>query len=512
MRLSVVFSLVCCFVSQVFAQEIFSIEDEYEIIDPAPVYKGCQYRELENGITIPKQDSYGMNAFVKYECSDGFTLNGMSSSGCVNGLWITDLPECLEIEKPKVYCKPPKFLRGTYSPSGVKKYSVGSTITFKCRSKYYMKGTDTAKCMPNGEWDQIPVCKVPCPEPSVSPKGYYKSQAAQSEYFEAGHVIYYFCQPGYVLRGAKSVKCRDNGKWNEPAPKCEIDGCTKQNIQHGKVTSGGASYSVNAVISLSCDVGYYAIGQSSAKCMPNGQWDAQLRCADGCIAPRIKYMQLSPAPASGGNVYEIGHRIRFKCDVGYSSGTAREAECRGGNKWDRILPKCSILTARTGCPKPYLSEGLVLLTPKQYIYPYKAELEFECLPGFNMVGSAVSICRKGHGLKGGLDPLPPVCVRVECGAPGTPQNGKILGGIKKSYVYGDVVYFKCDSKNIMSGSDHITCQADGQFDGKPPICQPPSCKVECKYVKKRKCQCDALCRERRDCCYDFEQHCRKLFY
>ncbi|XP_077970491.1 complement decay-accelerating factor-like [Styela clava] len=84
MRLSIVFSLICCFVWQVFAQGVFSIE----------VDKECQYRQLVNGDITPTQISYGMDAVVQYACNEGYTLVGPTSSVCVIGIWTEDLPVC----------------------------------------------------------------------------------------------------------------------------------------------------------------------------------------------------------------------------------------------------------------------------------------------------------------------------------------------------------------------------------------------------------------------------------
>lgn len=129
-------------------------------------------------------------------------------------------------------------------------------------------------------------------------------------------------------------------------------------------------------------------------------------------------MQVYPVPVADGNVYEIGKSVNFRCDAGYYV-TETSAECRGNNRWDKTIPRCKLISdtdiaARIGCALPALTDGLVLKNEVLAVYPYKTQLEFQCEKGFNMIGSAVSICRKHlNGPLGGLDPSPPRCERKD---------------------------------------------------------------------------------------------------
>lgn len=92
------------------------------------------------------------------------------------------------------------------------------------------------------------------------------------------------------------------------------------------------------------------------------------------------------------------------------------------------------------------------------------QVNFTCMEGFMLVGSATSVCHKGtwsHTL--------PQC-KATCKDPGVPVNGKRKG---KSFVDGDTVEFTCDENFSLSGSSISRC-----LGGRWSVALP-ECKASC---------------------------------
>lgn len=61
----------------------------------------------------------------------------------------------------------------------------------------------------------------------------------------------------------------------------------------------------------------------------------------------------------------------------------------------------------------------------------------------------------------------PVCQLVDCGDPGTPENGFRIGS---KHEYGSEVSFSCDPGFQLSGSQTRSCQSSGRWSGTLPVC------------------------------------------
>ncbi|XP_075228633.1 sushi, von Willebrand factor type A, EGF and pentraxin domain-containing protein 1-like isoform X2 [Lycorma delicatula] len=66
----------------------------------------------------------------------------------------------------------------------------------------------------------------------------------------------------------------------------------------------------------------------------------------------------------------------------------------------------------------------------------------------------------------------PVCQRCYCGYPGYFPHGKIKGD---SYYYLDKIFYECDSDYKLVGSFDRQCLPDGKWSGKQPSCQADLC-------------------------------------
>ncbi|KAA0707135.1 Complement factor H H factor 1 [Triplophysa tibetana] len=131
---------------------------------------------------------------------------------------------------------------------------------------------------------------------------------------------------------------------------------------------------------------------------------------------------------------------------------------------------------RAQCSKPNF-EGNVVLSDKDIStndFPDGSKVTFVCITGYVAVGgrSRSVTCNGNKWTELALS-----CETVQCETPQVIENGRYDGqedpDIK--YVYGDGVYYKCNTGFNLIGSDVIKCSEDGKFQPEPPKCIVISC-------------------------------------
>ena len=60
-------------------------------------------------------------------------------------------------------------------------------------------------------------------------------------------------------------------------------------------------------------------------------------------------------------------------------------------------------------------------------------------------------------------------VKVSCGLPNAPRNGRVDTSAGTSF--GDVASYSCDTGYTLNGPAERTCQADGRWNGSVPTCE-----------------------------------------
>ncbi|XP_063014862.1 inactive serine protease PAMR1 [Melospiza melodia melodia] len=107
-------------------------------------------------------------------------------------------------------------------------------------------------------------------------------------------------------------------------------------------------------------------------------------------------------------------------------------------------------------------------------FKYGARVYFKCNAGYSLKGSRVAYCQ----LDGIWSTHHPQCVLEEknCSDPGGPLNGyrrvvEDTGVLNGRYAkIGTVIAFFCNNSYVLSGNEQRTCQEDGEWSGKQPIC------------------------------------------
>jgi len=151
------------------------------------------------------------------------------------------------------------------------------------------------------------------------------------------------CNPGFVLTGAETVKCR-NGVWTtrpQDFPVCAaIGSCDEGEVP--RISKNGfqqrKSHSVGTIFKYKCNKGYRLVGSSTAYCTPTG-WsvgEAPTCARPGCDAREllgdgIEYG--SSKAMFGGAVY------RFSCHPGSVMVGSSVVVCDGVG-WNTTKPAC----------------------------------------------------------------------------------------------------------------------------------------------------------------------------
>ncbi|XP_014341694.1 beta-2-glycoprotein 1 isoform X1 [Latimeria chalumnae] len=180
--------------------------------------KTCRFPgPLENG-QLHIFDLY-YKSFINFTCNEGYTLKGANKSQCLSdSKWSKGLPVCepVSCSFPKV----PKFGKVSLTiqrPGNVSFYN--DLVKYQCSLPLALIGNETVQCLANGNWSEIPVCKmVKCPYPPQIENGFRTFAVVRDyNYLET---MTYGCNLNYVLDGPREVRCEKAGKWST-MPTCK---------------------------------------------------------------------------------------------------------------------------------------------------------------------------------------------------------------------------------------------------------------------------------------------------
>ncbi|KAK9871008.1 hypothetical protein WA026_009968 [Henosepilachna vigintioctopunctata] len=171
---------------------------------------------LANGIVYG--NSYYFEDRVVYDCNEGYTLVGSTSSACSgSGEWIPSKPTCVAISTTTmvtiptvvslVTCRNPKPPRNMMRlGDSNERHFVGSTIRFGCVEGYRMLGNSVIRCSKIGRWTRLQgTCrKISCMEPNVS-----KQTKILGESYLYGDVVFIVCKNKVKYE----LKCSKDGNW-----------------------------------------------------------------------------------------------------------------------------------------------------------------------------------------------------------------------------------------------------------------------------------------------------------
>ncbi|XP_056128799.1 sushi, von Willebrand factor type A, EGF and pentraxin domain-containing protein 1 [Lampris incognitus] len=424
---------------------------------------------------------YQIGESVIITCNPGFHLAGSQKVNCgPDGQWQPQLPHCLPSDDTS--CKEPKAqLDNKFTIiSGLKhSYKHGDSLSFSCNGTYFLNGSTSSTCGPNGRWTPpLPTCKMmKCRQLSV-PHG-----RLSTGHRRVNSVVTVTCHRGYQRKGPSEVVCLKDGKWSETL-KCVSEKeantfCSSPEVANGSKSSGDVQeYQLGASVTFTCHPGFQLSGSQQVTCGPAGQWQPQLpNClpiSDGdqqsskkdgrCGVPA--HMSESNAQLADSYIamtsFASGERVHYVCEIGYvPAGGSRYRSCVEGT-WTPLLLKCE----RKSCG----SAGEIISGYFEYSGAEFGDTAIaKCNEGYRLVGQETRRCRSD-----GWDGRIPRCEAPQCEEPPEVQNAGRIGAMSPPYMYGHVINYRC-RVGMFTGPKQIWCTKDGTWSSPLPECQELTC-------------------------------------
>nr|XP_058966491.1 CUB and sushi domain-containing protein 1-like [Pocillopora verrucosa] len=412
-----------------------------------PVIEGNPKQSGSNG--CPRTNNV---RFCGKTCSTDGDCRGNRKCLCDGDCGMICVKNNLRCEKlPKVKNGRSSFSNGSY---------FRSVVTYKCKKPYKLRGSAKRTCRATGKWDGTKTrCKTYCPDPGQISFGNRRTERSKGV-----KLIHFWCYDDvmYKMVGTPRIRCQENGQWSAPKPKCIHSPplCDKPNIPEEAAViyprSMDREFKYGDRVLLKCKEGYFKSGLGVYQCKKGNIWSGGITCSPkSCGRPND-----IPNGKIIGYVFSFKEKIRYECNEGYNLKGPSYRTCQANEKWGDKDPICEVADCGS-LQKP--DHGDII---EQVAFTYGNRIVFDCTEtGYEMKGSRVRTCQRDGTWSGS----PTTCEIVQCGDPGTPQNGKQM--VTKGFVYGGSVEFKCKRGYTLVGK-HITyCRTNKQWTAAVPQCR-----------------------------------------
>uniref|UniRef100_A0A8C8CTH4 Sushi, von Willebrand factor type A, EGF and pentraxin domain-containing protein 1 n=1 Tax=Oncorhynchus tshawytscha TaxID=74940 RepID=A0A8C8CTH4_ONCTS len=408
---------------------------------------------LENGF-IQNEGHFIFNSKVTYACDDGYRLTGHPERVCqANRQWSNGDPPVCHI----LTCDPPPIiLHGQYRGSVGSVFEVGHKVEYVCDEGYELTGDAVWMCLKYGKWDKSshPRCSlVHCPEPPLD-ENHLVLRSLDSGIVELS------CEDGYVLHGARTLRCTLAQEWNDTFPVCKQVFCgPPPEVAFGDPSSAplSAPSYFGSVVSYSCMDGFTLRKEGSVTCQADGYWSSPV---PECIPVECP----QPVEIANGIVDVQGlmylSTALYSCKPGYSLVGNATVLCGESGLWIGGVPSCQPIE----CPVPKeIPNGKVAYTKLQFNHV----VNFSCHRGYRLHGPETLKCLAN----GEWDQGTPVCVQIYCAPPNPIDNGFVEG---LDHKFGVTIFYSCFPGFQLVGQNHLTCEEFG-WSSSVPVCIPSDC-------------------------------------
>ena len=410
---------------------------------------------LANGRVIG--DSFSIESTVQFACGPGYQLVGPSAIRCtVQASWDGVPPVCVPVLCPE----PASFLNGRIRGSA-RRYS--DSIVYECQAGFTLLGPQVRRCGLEGIWSEgEPLCAlITCPELPRLTHG-----TVEAGWRIPGDKARFVCDLGWQLVGPTNITCTNTGSWNGDMPVCEASVCKfiHRELDKNLIAQAGIdvfqAHPVGTKIIWQCPEGLKIQGSSTVTCLPTGEWSIappsckQLDCRD--------VLNLENGVIFGTTNTSSLMEVRFSCDNGYHKIVDSLMECQLSGKWRGTVPICS----RRICPKlDDVDKAVKRVRPHGQTYL----VEFECLEGYELLGSARLFCRNDNRWSSSKVPR---CALAYC--PRFKDIPKMIY-TKNRVRLSESLKLECERGYRMVGSPFVRCSEQGAWEQPLPTCLPETC-------------------------------------
>lgn len=402
-------------------------------------------------ICIQSRVRLTFNSKVTYGCNAGYKLVGRPDRVCqANRQWSNnDPPTCVLLT-----CDPPpNIIHGHYRGSD---FQVGRKVYYVCDEGYELAGDATWTCLKYEKWDKTrhPRCSpVQCPEPPLEENHLVlKSQDSETGTVELS------CEDGYVLEGARILRCTPSQEWNDTFPVCKQVFCGPlPEVSFGGPSLPSQPFLFGSVVSYKCIDGFTLRKEVSVSCLSSGQWSSPY---PECIPVECP----QPVEISNGIVDVQGlmylSKALYSCKNGYNLVGNSTVLCGERGLWIGGVPSCRPIECSV--PKQ-IANGKVVYTKLQFGH----SATYSCRRGFRLQGPETLKCLAS----GKWDIEPPVCLQLSCTPPQPIENGFVEG---QDHSFGVTIFYSCFPGFQLVGQEHLTCEEFG-WSSSVPLCVPSDC-------------------------------------
>lgn len=411
---------------------------------------------MNRDVFLQVRGRFTFNSKVTYACNAGYRLTGRQERICqANRLWSNnDPPVCVLLT-----CDPPPSIaHGNYRGSD---FQVGRKVEYVCAEGYELVGVSVWTCLKFGRWDQtrVPRCSpVRCPEPPLEENHLLlKSLDPESGTVELS------CEDGFVLQGARVLRCTHSQEWNDTFPACNRVHCGPP----PEVSFGGPSspsplhpapaYPFQSAVTYTCMDGFTLRREDSVTCLASGQWSGP---PPECVP--VECPQPEEIPDGIVDVQGLMYlsKALYSCKTGYSLVGSAGVLCGEKGLWVGGVPSCR--PNECSAPKP-TANGKVTFSKLQF----GQDAVYSCRRGYRLQGPDTLTCLSS----GAWDAEPPVCVQISCTPPQPVDNGFVEG---QDHSFGVTIFYSCFPGYQLVGQDHLTCEEFG-WSSSVPVCVPSDC-------------------------------------
>ncbi|TSN12231.1 Sushi, von Willebrand factor type A, EGF and pentraxin domain-containing protein 1 [Bagarius yarrelli] len=482
---------------------------------PSPMDIGCvpircsKPENIERGYV--SGNNYNFGAVIAYSCDKGYYIRGEKRRTCMaNGEWGGVLPTC----QPISCSTPPRLINGYIQDSTRKvNYVYNTKVTYTCNMGYRLMGKADRTCMANKQWSNLdpPICRIlSCPQPPAILHGHYRGSI-----FEVGSKVQYVCDEGYELNGEAVWTCLKYGKWDKTkSPLCSPVQCVEPPLEENHLVL--RSFDSNSgTVELTCEDGYVLHGAKVLRCTPSQQWnDSFPVCKQVSCGPPPEVSFGDPSTTS---TY-FASVVTYSCMAGFTLRKEAFVTCQADGHWSTPYPECIpvecphpeeisngivdvqglmyLSTALYSCKPGYDLVGnstVICGQSGRWIGGVPSCRPVECPPPEEIPNgiakfsqllfsrSVTYTCQRGYSLEGPdtltclengqWDKQHPACQKINCLPPKPIDNGFVEG---RDHNFGVTIFYSCFPGFLLVGQSHLTCEENG-WSSSVPTCTPADC-------------------------------------
>ncbi|KAJ8032191.1 CUB and sushi domain-containing protein 1 [Holothuria leucospilota] len=418
----------------------------------------CERFSLEDGLVIldPDYPKYPNGTIVYFECPEGYSLVGNSSTTCLVASWdLYKEPECFALP-----CGRPSLDddRVEIEPNSTE-YEHNDTVAFLCPVGYNLTGAANAMCQ-LGAWDTAlnQTCQPsPCDKPS--PDDTRVAPIPNNAEYQHNDTVELSCPVGYYLIGNPNAICQF-GTWNtEFNQTCRPSPCDKPNPDDTtvEITPDNAVYQHNDTVTFSCPSGFKLEGTSSAICQL-GVWDTELKhtCRPSpCEKPSLDDTRMEIMPDN--TEFQHNETVMFSCPSGYDLKGDSSAICQFGIWEMGTEPTCTVKE----CANPYPEDYNVIMEPYKYRYENGSTVLYSCPEGLTRSGSSSATCMFGEWLPSEDPPSCEDTISEFCNSSSLKSKDEISYTPEyETYSKGEEVYLKCRNSEMCQTNSQRVCDKE----------------------------------------------------